>query len=1013
MWEHATVRPRSLTHITLVLCLGLICAPGAVYASGQGEERLVEARRLIQEKEFDRALLLLVQIERENPDMQDETRALQSQIYEMRSRVDALMEKIVDAFSTNDVEKALALIKELETIDPKATEKISKAKKRVEFAVNESHFKELMDAAAKKLDEKKYAEAVTLYLDPLKYPEKTVGFDLQRQEFLAAGHGEIAEKDILSRAGEIIAVAESAAAMEKRVSESATAARTAVSARLMGESELAKFEQALSGIRSATDMESSLRERIASLSRAGNTLAAANVDKRVDFYIQYIILLCNGRKDKSEGIFRAIRMMWDDAASKVSEEALSRVDLAFDAGITLFESNDYSGMTAAFQDIPNRSIAAVAALALRGSAFQLDRGWAPAAGDVPEMEKLLGEAAGAQEKAAESRALVVLGRLTGEPSGLEPAAATVADLRRLRASLQARIAEAESLRREWNGRTQDFAEKAKLVSSIESTRKSAEAMAARFSSYLASLQSKDLGYAVRIAESELTTFDPRLKRAAALRAEAQDLINGTEGGQPSLSAPRRPSQALLVLQTETDTLQALQGDIESYSRTWSTGASYVSGSEQIKRFIAGAAGIAALVAKEIAAIQEETNKAEEQHANAVEYSRQGTQYFDRAVALVKSDPEEASNLISLSYEAYGKSLQYEEDDAIRKRIGANGDLSQLLAQIETALNARIITDVENLISAGIKLVTNGDYVNAYQRFIQADQRWQEKHPGEAYSSVLTYYLDLSRTASSVSGSRDIPPTDPSYDVVSSYLNLANQSFLEAEKLIKNGKTADARKYLESSKQNVDSVLSLFPYNRAAQVLDLKIVQVTDEKAFPKKLKALTDGFIRDSKSPNLADKQAAYLGLKNIQEFLPKDAALAKIIKTLGQEIGVEAKPISQTNILKSTQLYQQAKANYNTRRSETWQPSIKILDEALTLNPNNEDARTLRKTILLRTGDIKEIPVKPSVAVEYSKAKEFFNKKDYISARQIVDTLLLEPGNSTFTPLVDLKQRLVRIQGF
>ena len=1013
MWEHATVRPRSLTHTALVLCLGLFCAAGAVYASGQGEERLDEARQLIQAKEFDQALLLLVEIERENPDMQDETRALMFQIHEMRARVDTLMEKILDALSENDAEKALALINELKALDPKSTAKIATAEDAVIFIVNENHVHELMDAALKKLEEKKYAEAITLYLEPLKYPGKNAGFDLHRQEFMEAGHGEMAEQDILNRATELIALSESAAAAENHALESARAAAAALSAKRIGESELEAFEQALARIRSVADMESILRERIASLSRAGNTLAEANADKRVDFYIQYMILLCSGRKDRNEGIFRAIRLMWDDAAARAAEDALSGVDSAFAAGIKLFESDDYAGMTAAFQDIPNRSIAAVAALALRGAAFELDQGWNPAAMDVPEIEKLLGEAAGAQEKAAESRAFIVLGRLTGELAGLEPKNAMVADLRSLRTSLRARITEAESLRREWEGRRQDFAEKAKLVSSIEDTRKSAEEMAARFAFYLDDLEGKDLACAIVIAESEFTAFDPRLKNAVEQQAEAQDLITGTVDGQPSSSAPKRPSQALVILQNEINALQALQRDIGSYSRAWNSDASYVSGSDEVKRLVAGAEGIAALAAEEIAAVQEDYAKAQEQHANAVEYSRQGTQYFERAVALVKTDPEEASNLISLSYEAYGKSLQFEEDDAIRKRTGANGDLSQLLAQIQTALNARIITDVENLISAGIKLVTNGDNVNAYQKFIQADQRWQEKHPGEAYSNVLTYYLELSRTASSVSGSRDIPPTDPSYKVVSSYLNLANGSFLEAEKLIKSGKTVDARKHLESSKQNVDSVLSLFPYNRAAQVLDLKIVKITGEKEFPSKLKALMDGFIRDSKSPNMADKQAAYLGLKNLQEFLPKDAALAKIIKSLGQEIGVEAKPISQANILKSTQFYQQARANYNTRRSETWQPSINMLDEALGLNPNNEDARTLRKTILLRTGDIKEIPVKPNVLAEYSKAKELFNKKDYISARQIVDTLLLDPSNATFTPLIDLKQRLIRIQGF
>ncbi len=999
------MRPRSLTHIALVLCLGL-CAVWQSHASGQREERLADVERLIEAKEYGQALQLLVVIERDNPDMRDKTREYMSRIYALQARGDILMEQILDTLAANDVEKALSLITELETLDPKATTKIATAKKGVVFTVNKNYFNKLMDDAAKKLAEKKYAEAITLYVEPLKYPDKIPGFDLHRKEFIEAGYPDMVQTDIVKRAAEEVEISEAAALAEKTTSGSAASASAAAAMTPMGDPALASFRTALADIRSAVDRESSLQAFADGLDKAGKAIAQSTADKRVEYYIQYMGILCYGRTGRTEGIIAAIRMMWEDAAAAVSNDAIAGLDAAFAKGLGLYDSGNYSGSLTAFSDVPNRSLAVLDALALRGAAVQPDGSWSFTAEDAKKIGALLGEAASAAEKSAESRALTVLGRLKRELSALEPANAGIAEYRTLRASLKTRIGEGESYVKEWDDRTRMLSGQAGIVSSVQEAQKAAEAMKARFTSYIADLKARDLEYAVLIAKDGSKGFEPALKNSMAQKIRAEDLINGTENGVAvEENPPKHPSAALVILQAEIGNLQALQKDIALFVKTWKSDVSHVSGSNEIKALITAAESVSANANGEIALMQTDSKTAKAQHERAVEQKRIGDQYFDRAAAMAKKDPEEARNLLDSSYTSYGLSLKEEEDESIQRRIATEG--AQLLAQIETALNARLIDDVERLISAGIKLFTSGDSMNAYQKFSQADAKWQEKHPGEAYSYLLTYYLDLSRNASSATGSREIQPTDASYGTVSSYLSLANQNYQEAERLIKGGKAQEAAKYLESAKQNVDSVLSLFPYNRAAVVLDLKILKVADEKAFPAKLKAIENGFIKDSKSPTIDQKRAAYLGLKNIQEFLPNDAELARIIKVLGQEIGAEAKPISQANINESAKLTRQAEANFNPRKSETWDSSIKILDSALVLNPNNVQAQSLRRKILEQSGKAPPMSVSPKVLAEYSRIVDMFNKKDYQGAKMAMDTLLRDPKNTGITLLRDLEKRI------
>ncbi len=1012
MWESTTVRRSSRAMPALILCLGLAAAAG--YASGQGESRLEEAKTLIAQKYYDQALTVLVELEKANPDLHDKARELVSQIMSIRTLYNKKYRDLIETLYVKaDLEKSLALIKELDELDPHPNQAIidaiTEARKGAEYVYNLNQFKDLMNRAQALIAGKKYAEALALYVTPLKDPG--TGFDLQRREFLSSGYGEIVQNSVISSVGKIAALAEEAAGAQPSVSKALADASSKPA--LLTDADMSALDGALAVLRAVMDMESGLEAAVDQVQAAGQAIQKVSKDGRKDFFTQYVTELCSGRPDTQEGIILVVDLMWRDAASPIAEKTAQDLASLFSSAEGSYSAGKLQEAQAAFLKVPLMSQAAVKTAALLGGGLKPSAGWKLTLQDGQELRELLSQAMTYQELAEESRAMVVLCQWRMDLAAM-PAAASLDEsaLAAGRSGLSQRMDESRLRQKDWKGKTDRYAAQAKIIAAVGRLSSSAAVISERFAAYVTEAQKRDVGYAVRLAELGSRGFAPRLAAISTVRARAQDEMDGTTGGAlpaDAASVRKYPSKAMASLDEAGASLTALAADITSWTAARKAEVSYVSQDGAMLALIAAAQDVLKKIQAEQTLVGSLSKKAAEQHARALEFAKLGNQSYDKAVAAAKTDPESSSDLLDQATDAYGFSLNLEEDGAIRKRKEV--DVESLRSQIAAALNVKIVTDVEKLISDGIKSVNSGDYLTANQKLTQADERWKEAHPGEMYSRDLEYWLELSRTAIKLTGGREILPTDANYRVVSSYLNLAYQSYLEAEKLVKKGDKAAAAAYLSDASHNVSAVLQLYPYNRNARILELKITRLTDESGFPGRLQALLKTYYADASSPNTTTKNNAYLGLKDIQEFLPNDKTLIAVISRLEIELGMRPPPISAADLKASDAAYLKAVAVYKKGAAETHAPALAYLDDALRLNPNNDKAKALRADINKNLPN----PPPPSrrIADSYAKARDLLaaNTPESISeAKRIVDELWKDPENRKWNPLVKLYNQIYRM---
>jgi hypothetical protein len=976
---------------------------------GAQEAKLDEAKQLIAEKDYNQALLTLIEVQRENPDLKDETSALIEKILAIKKQYNDKYQILISVlYSEKDVAKGLEIIKELEELDPNSATGplITQAKKGAEYVTNATHFSEVMDEAYAQLAQKKYSDAMATYLGLLGQPE-TIGFDLHRLDFQAAGYGEIVLNGVLDTVKRIQDTAGNAKKTEKSLTDAVSAALSRINVVAANEDSVTGFEASLTQIRAAADVEAALRGYAAVLESTGYGIQAQTPDRK-DLFLQYLTQLLRGRKDKDEGIILATRLMWTDSTSEITAKAESALTSSMDTAKAFFEKGDSAQAESAFAAVPYRAAMAVKAIGVELAALRPGAGWSFTLQEGQELRDLLGRVFAAREAADESRGYIAMLADRTELSGL-PTGENVSSslLTIFRARLDSLAKGAAGARQEWISRRDDFSEKSRLINSLGRLALAAGDMADRFQSLISELQQKDIGYANRIAQGQSVEFPTRLAGAIAQRALAESALSGvpTEGGKP---IGPHPSEALKILQGENDAIKALSGDITVFKSSWKGDKPYVAADSGIDALIASAEDVLKGAAAEMEALTAAARRAQDQHDKAAELVKSGAAGYDQAVKLSASDPERAKNFITDASDAFGKSLTFEEDPAIRARVEAGGDIEKLSNQIYTTLKQRDVTEVEGLISQGAKLFNSGQYADANQKFTQADNRWKERHPGEMYSRDLDYWLTLSKTAQAMSGNRELSPTDASYDVVSSYLNLANQDFLNAQRLMNQGKKDEAQPYLDSAIRNLQSVLSLFPENRISRVLELKITELKDPKAFRAKLLALRDLNIQGERNGSIPT-QEAYLALLDIREFIPMDPILTQNILEIEYELKIKERPLSATKIRESDQFYVQAQRLYNRNETVTYQPALDALDKALEINRNNEKARALRAIIKAQQGQPVEV-LKASAYAEYLRAKGLAESGQVSDAFRIVDQLMKDPANTNFPPLVELNSKLRRM---
>ncbi|HAK45127.1 MAG TPA: hypothetical protein DCO79_04295, partial [Spirochaeta sp.] len=299
--------------------------------------------------------------------------------------------------------------------------------------------------------------------------------------------------------------------------------------------------------------------------------------------------------------------------------------------------------------------------------------------------------------------------------------------------------------------------------------------------------------------------------------------------------------------------------------------------------------------------------------------------------------------------------------------------------------------------------SQGNFPAAQAVLIKAQSRWSDTNV--ELNSEVEYWLTLTQTALSVTSGRIITATDPLYPEMNQFLNQARADFQGAKIEYDRGRNSEADIYFTKAEQSLLFVQQFFPFNEEARVLNLRISQYRDPEQFE-------EIFGRDFKTAkNLisSNPQKAYIDLKDLEAIYPDYPGLQSAITEAEYASGIKVRPPDTRKLARSTELYNLAYSIVSRSIRSEFNVALSYLDEAISLNPNNDDAIRLKDRISTDVGGTATAVMSNTDQQLYNEAVSEYTAGNYLKARIIVETLLKNPDNQRNPKLLDLQERIER----
>ncbi len=400
--------------------------------------------------------------------------------------------------------------------------------------------------------------------------------------------------------------------------------------------------------------------------------------------------------------------------------------------------------------------------------------------------------------------------------------------------------------------------------------------------------------------------------------------------------------------------------------------------------------ISAKARQETVLAQSALNQAEEIYRRAESGFR--SENFTRA----RSDLQRAREL-------YNESLGHQESQSLRERSDKN--LADLGQRINDAENKIIVSEVRVLKTRAKNDYYAGNFESAENLLNRAESRWAVTNVEE--DEEIKNLKLLVENALSMKTGREIKPTAPLYPEMSQILSNAHQYFDQGAALIKAGNREEALVVLGEAKKKLQELQLVYPLNQEAALLTLRIDELVDPQQFNETFARRVQNARQSAKVP--ATQQQGYSDLLDLAEIRPNYPGLSKAIYDVEIELGIRQKPVDQAALRRSASLTQEAQRLYSGARGneEVLRQALSRLDQAIALNPNNDNAITLKDRIQIAVGGKAAVVLSSADEASYNQAIQELRNNNVVGAYTIVERLLQTPANRRSSKILDLQKQV------
>jgi hypothetical protein len=1003
------------------LLAALVFFAAAVPLEGRGTRDAVlqEADSLIENKRYDDAIQTLTEYIKNNPDKFDDAQKRLQRIVKLREHYNTFADELLDVLANDpdNNEKIVDLTDKLTGIEPasnlSARRFLNQIRALAAFNLNRKYLDDIMEQGRALLDRGNYGGALRMYAS---------GLDIYRADFFDSGFGEEVEQ--AARTG--------IDTLERAVNEFGPIADRLDSAvqRLSGLPEDAALEQINESFDGFASAAVELTRIFGSIAGVGNSfeenlavLQSADENMGDQSFLAFAGRLIRGPADRSEGMMGALDRYWQDRAGRGERYVASLAEKNYSAVKNALTVESYGQLslidqTRGYLDIlintdkiwldfyraagmPETTIFGGPVLVLkapdvlkhesmdRSLAFMRtlndigERSGALTGQDFPALNNfrrgIMDAAAAVSEELVNRQNF---NTLIGEVSVLEDSVSPdIASIRNEAVSYALNsppepasyLQDALSLAKALNEKlkSQEFgAIVRRYTISNEDLSGEVNARETEFAEADRMLQgiNRESGGTVFIAHypaEALAAFTGMSLKASVNLSSSRELLDAYAAESPELIAPGASARNVAPLYSEAGRLVSRLEELQSRS-----GALSADARTRIAR------------------------------ADALRLEGDRLIQESRA-ALGRNNFDIARDRLDRAASRYQESLSIQESASLRSSWDTR--LLELGADIVRIENEIVVRDVRALVTNARNNYYTGNLEQAEDQLVRAQNRWNTTN-STADPEVL-YWLGLVRGALSLQSQRTIPPTAPLYAEMSQLLSDAKKNYEEGVRLSQDNQKQSALQSFDKARQKTREVRLMFPMNKEARLLDLRIEQQIDPPAFNAVFRSRLNEAVAGTKPDRRSPESFA-----DLQDLVEINPAYPRIRELLGQaeiDMGYRPPPPAPRALAESARLTSEAQAILNLRDQAQYPLALTQLDHALELNPNNNDAMIAKDVVLTRMTGTGIIVLDYDSRREYDRAVQAYIQGNYLTANAIVQQLLQNPRNRNSTLILELQRRI------
>jgi hypothetical protein len=1006
----------------LFLCTLLwffIPGQGRVYGEGKQEDTLSTADTLIAERKYNEAILLLTQYIKNNPDRFDDAQRRLQRIIKLREDYNKIADDLLNILvsdPTND-ERKLAMIRQLEGLEAApnraAREFILKTKETALFTYNRALFEKIMADGRSLIDKGDYSNATKRYTD---------GFSLYREEFYQAGYGDIivnsVNKGLKDVQQNLVTFNTLQPELQKRIDAFINLTTT-----ISFSTNLEPIVTAYTELEDLLLQYAQVRNALSSIGRGFESqyalLQSADPTLGDSSFLPFAFRFILGRKTEiqPEGIVGALDTFWIKGVNSLETAVIRSLNGLYARYNDEYHNNPLAleegkiEQLRALSDFTLRVCSVWSSVAVKEFQYQMTNyGKSIAVNKIPiylSIQALLENTNTLTDYYKVLKDYLVI--VEQQKLLFESWKTGQASIDRTITGLQGVREQLINLRNTLKMYETNATKRLQYYNAYQDSAIALESGITQLQNGLNSLvfleqhmNNQELSLVSQKYTVENAGITTNLSARTAAYDKALNLLQGVQLTSQSGSTylAKYPKESFPLL---SDLDRLLSADIQkarALLTSYTAEPAVITNDLLIQKLQNETADL--LQKLEVLQSQVRSNRtiAQQQSALADSLKLEGDRRFTEAQSALRSlNFDLARQRLQQSGERYDASLAVQESQELRSLRDQR--LLSLAAEISRTENETVVRDVRRLITEAKKSYFTGDFTRAEDTLLQAQNRWKTTNVDD--EPEVAYWLTLARSALSIKTGRTIPVTAPLYPEMSQLLNAAQQAFEAGKSLLSAKKRTEALEQFDMARKKIQEVRILFPLNQEAGLLELQIDQLIDPAAFAANFRER----LNTAQAKLASQPQEGYAELQDLYTINPGYPGLKAIIERAEIQLGLRLPPPDPKAIARSNELVAAARRIIDTNTRSQFPVALAQLNEALKLNPNNEQAVALKDRIQTDVGGQATVVLSSAAEREYQRAVQELQNGNTIVALAIVEQLLQDPKNKNSTKLVDLHKRI------